>query len=61
MSEKLINLYKHYIYERSTDLIRSKPITDWDNYDLAKIFEYYSCIRLTLETKTPFYEYSAFI
>ena len=29
-----------------------------NNYDLAKIFEYYSCIKLTEEFKQHFYEYS---
>ena len=29
-----------------------------NNYDLAKIFEYYSCIKLTEEFNQIFYEYS---
>ena len=57
MSEKLITLYNHYIYERSSDLIRSKPLSDWDYYDLSKIFEYYTCNRLTERNGRPFYEY----
>jgi len=54
---KLIKLYNHYIYERSSDLIRSKPISEWDYYDLSKIFEYYTCIHLSEQTGKPFYEY----
>lgn len=54
---KLIRLYNHYINERSSDLIRSKPISEWDYYDLSKIFEYYTCIRLSEQNEKPFYEY----
>ena len=54
---KLIRLYNHYIYERSSDLIRSKPISEWDYYDLSNIFEYYTCIRLSEQNENTFYEY----
>jgi hypothetical protein len=35
---------------------RSNKI-EFDNNDLWKIFEYYSCIKLSEEYKKPFYEY----
>ena len=57
MTNKLITLYNNYIYERSSDLIRSKPISEWDYYDLSKIFEYYTCIRLSEQNENAFYEY----
>jgi superfamily II DNA or RNA helicase len=58
--EDLINLYKIYIYERVQDLLNSgKQIDDFDyKSDLHKIFEYFSCIKLTQEYQTPFYEYT---
>jgi superfamily II DNA or RNA helicase len=50
------NNYSINIFERYNDLKRSnKP--NYDNNDLWKIFEYYSCILLTNEFNTPFYEY----
>ena len=49
--------YKQYIYERYYDLKKSKKI-EFDNYDLSKIFEYYSCIKLSEEYNKPFYEYN---
>ena len=33
-------------------------MTDLDDFDLAKIFEYYSCIKLSEEYKQQFYEYT---
>ena len=40
------------------DLINSgKELSDCNNYDLAKIFEYYSCIKLSEEYKQYFYHY----
>jgi CRISPR/Cas system-associated endonuclease/helicase Cas3 len=56
----LINRYENHIYNKLRDLIieSGKKYTDFDNYDLAKIFEYYSCIKLTEEFSRPFYEYS---
>jgi superfamily II DNA or RNA helicase/CHASE3 domain sensor protein len=57
--ENLVDRYKNYIYNRSQDLIKSgKKSKDFNNFDLAKIFEYYSCIKLTDEFSRPFYEYS---
>lgn len=41
----LIDKYNIYIYERYNDLKKSQKI-DYDNYDLAKIFEYYTAIQL---------------
>jgi superfamily II DNA/RNA helicase len=56
----LIQRYNIYIFERIQDLINSgKKIDDFDyKSDLHKIFEYYSCIKLTQEYNVPFYEYS---
>ena len=51
--------YKLYIHNRYQDLLKScKKSQDLNNFDLAKIFEYYSCIKLTKEFNNPFYEYS---
>ena len=50
------NKYIINIFERYTDLKKSKK-NDFDNNDLWKIFEYYSCIKLSEEYKKPFYEY----
>jgi len=60
MNNKIV--MKHYnkyiinIFERYTDLKKSKK-DDFYNNDLWKIFEYYSCIKLSEEYKKPFYEY----
>ena len=53
-----IDIYPKRIYCLASDLIQAKPPSEWDNYNLSKIFEYYSCIRLTEETGTQFYEYN---
>ena len=53
---ELINKYNIYIRDSYDDLIFSgKKI---DNYDLDKIFEYYSCIQLSKKYKKQFYEYN---
>jgi superfamily II DNA or RNA helicase len=53
------NHYKIQIYERYRDLINSGlNIANLDNNHLWKIFEYFSCIKLTEEHKTQFYEYN---
>ena len=52
------NLYKTYIYNRCKLLLLSKEINLWDNRDLAKIFEYYSCIRLSEQLNRCFKEYN---
>ena len=59
-SDSLIELYNIYIYNIVKELIDSgKKIDDFDfKSDLNKIFEYFSCIKLTQEYKTPFYEYN---
>jgi hypothetical protein len=56
----LIHKYNIYIYERVQDLLNSgKTFDDFDyTSDLHKIFEYFSCIKLTQEYRTPFYEYN---
>jgi len=54
--EEYNNKYKINIYERYTDLKKSNKI-EFDNNDLWKIFEYYSCIKLSEEYNKPFYEY----
>ena len=50
--------YNIYIYNKYKDLLNAKKSTELDNNDLCKIFEYYSCIKLTEEYKTFFYEYA---
>jgi len=54
----IIEIYKNHIYNRFKDLLRAKKIEDLDNNDLCKIFEYFTCIKLTEEYKTAFYEYA---
>ena len=58
--EQLIQLYNIYIFERVQSLLNSgKTYDDFDyKSDLHKIFEYFSCIKLTLEYDKPFYEYN---
>jgi hypothetical protein len=51
------NLYLIYIYERYTDLKNSNK-QGINNNDLCKIFEYYSCLKLSEEYGKPFYEYN---
>ena len=51
-----LDLYVINIYERYVELKKAnKP--ELDNNDLWKIFEYYSCLRLSEEYKKTFYEY----
>ena len=50
--------YNLYIYNKYKDLLNAKKSTELDNNDLCKIFEYYSCIKLSEEYKTFFYEYA---
>jgi superfamily II DNA or RNA helicase len=53
------NHYKIQIYERYRDLINSGlNIANLDNNHLWKIFEYFSCIKLSDKHKTQFYEYN---
>lgn len=52
----IITRYKAYISERFYDLQNS--YIEPDNYDLAKIFEYYCCIKLFEETGQQFFEYN---
>jgi len=54
----IIDIYKNHIYNKFKDLLRAKKIEDLDNKDLCKIFEYFSCIKLTEEYKSAFYEYA---
>ena len=54
--EKHNNKYLINIYERYCDLKKSNKI-EFDNNDLWKIFEYYSCIKLSEEYNKIFYEY----
>jgi ERCC4-related helicase len=58
--DQLIHRYNIYIHERVKDLINSgKTFDDFDyKFDLHKIFEYFSCIKLTQDYNTPFYEYN---
>jgi len=56
--EKVILLYNKHIYDRFKSLIDSgKKNGEINNNDLAKIFEYYSCIKLMNEYNQKFYEY----
>ena len=56
--EKVILLYNKHIYDRFKSLIDSgKKNEEINNNDLAKIFEYYSCIKLMYEYNQKFYEY----
>jgi len=48
--------YLTYIYERYLTLKNSNK-TSYDNNDLWKIFEYYTCIKLSQDYKRQFYEY----
>jgi superfamily II DNA or RNA helicase len=56
MTPNIIDLYNNYIQNRYNDLILSNK--EIDNYDLAKIFEYYSCIQLSKKYNQLFYEYN---
>jgi hypothetical protein len=57
--DKLIKRYELYIYNKYQDLLKSGKNKDiLNNFDLAKIFEYYSCIKLSEEFNQEFYEYS---
>jgi len=59
MDIDIINHYKIQIYERYRNLINSgKDMHSLDNNDLWKIFEYFSCIKLSEERETLFYEYN---
>jgi len=56
--EQIVLRYNKHIYDRYKSLIDSgKTIDQINNNDLAKIFEYYSCIKLMIEYKQKFYEY----
>jgi superfamily II DNA or RNA helicase len=52
----IVTKYNIYIHDIYNDLINSKK--DIDNYDLSKIFEYFSAIQLTKKYNQPFYEYN---
>lgn len=53
-----IGRYESLIYSRCRDLERSgKTLEEWTNRDLARIFEWYSCIRLMEKYQQPFYVY----
>jgi predicted helicase len=55
----MIDYYRRRIYDLYKRLLPSKPIiTDWDNHDLSKIFEYFSAIKLTEEFNRSFKEYN---
>jgi hypothetical protein len=48
--------YLFDIYEKYTDLKKSqKNVKNFDNNDLWKIFEWFSCIQLSKEFKRTFY------
>lgn len=52
----ITNKYLINIFERYSNLKNSNK-NEFDNNDLCKIFEYYSCIKLTNEYNKQFYEY----
>ena len=56
----IIEKYKNNIYNRYKDLLKAKESTSTEltNNNLSKIFEYYSCIKLSEEYKQLFYEYN---
>ena len=51
------NKYLINIFERYTDLKNSNK-TDFDNNDLWKLFEWYSCLKLAEEYGKTFFEYN---
>lgn len=52
----ITELYNIYIYEKYKELKNSGKVLD--NNDLWKIFEWFSCIKLTEKYERTFYEYS---
>ena len=58
--EKILEISEYYvgkIVQKYRDLLNSKPKNQLNNYELAKIFEWWSCIKLMEEFKTVFLEY----
>jgi primosomal protein N' len=56
--KELYNLYIKRIYDRYCDILKSgKKSEDMTNNDLWKIFEYFTCIKLTNMYGKQFYEY----
>ena len=53
----VIDRYNINIFERYSDLKRADKFKVTHN-DLAKIFEYYTCIKLSYEYNQAFYEYN---
>lgn len=49
-------LYEYYIYKRYSELKASGK--EIDNFDLCKIFEWYTCLKLSEERGVDFYEYN---
>jgi len=57
-NREIYDLYVKRIYERYNDLLKAgKKPEDMTNMDLWKIFEYFTCIKLTNKYKKQFYEY----
>jgi superfamily II DNA or RNA helicase len=54
-NNNMTDLYNINIYEKYKELKNSGKIVD--NNDLWKIFEWFSCIKLSEKYKRPFYEY----
>lgn len=50
-------IYPNIIHTRFQDLLSYKKINDIDNKDLAKIFEYFTCIKLSEENSDCFKMY----
>ena len=51
----ILDRYNIYIKDKYESLVKSG--NEFDNYNLSKIFEYYSCIQLTKKYVQQFYEY----
>jgi superfamily II DNA or RNA helicase len=56
ISTDLTNQYNLNIYQKYSDLLKAKSDIN-DNYNLSKIFELYSCIKLNESKTYPFYMY----
>ncbi len=54
---EVIDRYNINIFERYSDL-KNAGKTNVTHYDLAKIFEYYTCIKLSQQFNQPFLEYN---
>ncbi len=58
--QHILKLYDTHIFERARDLIHAGKTNmhEWTNFDLAKIFEYYTCLVLSRQRHDLFLEYN---